>query len=353
MNRLSVLCLSIAFILIAASTQAAENSVPASRIKVNPKSQPQLPQVSETPESTTAAPLTGVQWIKGSPVETFQSGHVYVVEFWATWCPPCRASIPHLTELQEKYQDKNLTIIGISNEDPDVAKPFVEKMGEKMDYVVASDPQRKVHENYMKAFGIGGIPHAFVIDQKGQIVWHGHPAQDMESVLELVMSDSYDPVAYQKKKDEEAAQKNQLMADFQDYLDKVQAGESFETTRPIFESLIEKTSSAEDINAMIFKLLTSVKEDKRDLDAALSASNKVIELTDGKDAAPFQLRGILFFQAKRFDEAVAAIQKAYDLLADRPDLQQYMQKTLETYKAAAEEQKNNPTSNTNETAPTR
>ena len=43
------------------------------------------------------------KWVKGSPTKGFELGKVYVVEFWATWCPPCRTSIPHLTELQKKY----------------------------------------------------------------------------------------------------------------------------------------------------------------------------------------------------------------------------------------------------------
>jgi thiol-disulfide isomerase/thioredoxin len=50
-----------------------------------------------------AARLKGLQWVKGGPVK-LQKGNIYVVEFWATWCPPCRVSIPHLTKLQKKIQ---------------------------------------------------------------------------------------------------------------------------------------------------------------------------------------------------------------------------------------------------------
>ena len=67
---------------------------------------------------TPAPPLTGLEWVKNGPVE-MKPGTVYVVEFWATWCPPCRVSIPHLTELQHKYKDKNLVIVGISTEKMD------------------------------------------------------------------------------------------------------------------------------------------------------------------------------------------------------------------------------------------
>ena len=52
------------------------------------------------------------KWIQGSPVKEFQRDQAYIVEFWATWCGPCRASIPHLNEIHAKYKDKGLVIIG-------------------------------------------------------------------------------------------------------------------------------------------------------------------------------------------------------------------------------------------------
>lgn len=69
----------------------------------------------------TLPPITGLTWIKGGPVPIGQPStpgkkRVLVVEFWATWCPPCRASIPHLTELQRKYKDKEVYIVGITTE---------------------------------------------------------------------------------------------------------------------------------------------------------------------------------------------------------------------------------------------
>ncbi|MEK7713866.1 MAG: TlpA disulfide reductase family protein, partial [candidate division NC10 bacterium] len=83
-----------------------------------------------------APELKIADWVKGTPI-TLASGKdksVYVVEFWATWCGPCRTSIPHLTELQKKYKDKGLVIVGITDEDKTTVSNFVEKMGEKMDY---------------------------------------------------------------------------------------------------------------------------------------------------------------------------------------------------------------------------
>jgi len=60
-----------------------------------------------------APPVAVVKWFKGTPVDTLEKGKVYVVEFWATWCGPCKMSIPHLTEMAHKYGDK-VTFVGVS-----------------------------------------------------------------------------------------------------------------------------------------------------------------------------------------------------------------------------------------------
>lgn len=125
-----------------------------------------------------AKPLQISKWVKGEPVKLSdgKGKQIYVVEFWATWCPPCRDSIPHLTELQKKYKSKGVTFIGISTEkNAKTVERFVKSMGRKMDYTVALDKNNATAKAYMTAFGVNTIPHAFIVDKAGKIVWHGLP----------------------------------------------------------------------------------------------------------------------------------------------------------------------------------
>ncbi len=152
-----------------------------------------------------AAPAIQVaEWIKGEPVMSFQKGQTYVVEFWATWCGPCRRSIPHLTELQQKYGDK-VKLIGVSiwEEDASGVAPFVEKMGDKMAYTVARDlvpegadpAQGAMARSWMLAANRNGIPAAFVVDGQGRIAWIGNPidAEDpLDGPLAEVIAGTWD-----------------------------------------------------------------------------------------------------------------------------------------------------------------
>lgn len=133
-----------------------------------------------------AAPLDIAAWVKGDAVNLadVKGKQIVVVEFWATWCGPCKASIPHLTELQQKFAERGVTFIGVSDEDVAKVRAFVDQMGAKMNYTVAVDNNRQTSKGYMAAFNAKGIPHAFIVDREGRIAWEGHPMGDLEKELE-------------------------------------------------------------------------------------------------------------------------------------------------------------------------
>ena len=71
-------------------------------------------------------------FVKGEPIKSLEPGKLYVVEFWATWCGPCRVSIPHLTELQKKHVDVVFIGVSIWEHDQNAVKPFVDTMGDRL-----------------------------------------------------------------------------------------------------------------------------------------------------------------------------------------------------------------------------
>ncbi|WEK37849.1 MAG: TlpA disulfide reductase family protein [Candidatus Pseudobacter hemicellulosilyticus] len=169
-------------------------------------------QTSNKPKLLTigdpAPELEVFKWLKGKPVENFEKGHVYVVEFWATWCVPCANAMPHLSELARQYKDK-ATFIGvdvwerkIDSLDYSIVQDFVEKKGNDMDYTVAMDNPTKnqISEKWLRAAGQNGIPATFVIDQGGKIAWIGHPS-DLDTALSAIINnpEKYDHQAAREK----------------------------------------------------------------------------------------------------------------------------------------------------------
>ena len=159
--------------------------------KTDPADPIEEPAVPAAKLGEKAKALTISEWVKGSAVDVTDGKNVYVVEFWATWCGPCRNTIPHLTELQKKYKDQGVVFVGVSSEKAEEVKPFVQEMGDKMDYNVAVDKDDATDKAYMAAYGQGGIPCAFIINKESQVVWVGHP-MEMEKPLQEVIEGKYD-----------------------------------------------------------------------------------------------------------------------------------------------------------------
>ena len=148
------------------------------------------------------APVFNVtKWVKGQPIKTFQSGKVYVVEFWATWCGPCKKCVPHLTELAKKYDGK-VTFVGVAvweqqGGEGDYAQrvsQFVSDMGDKMIYNIGlDDANGSVAKAWMDASGTDGIPTVFVIGKDQRIWWIGHPMDpNIEKAIDLADSGKFD-----------------------------------------------------------------------------------------------------------------------------------------------------------------
>ena len=166
-------------------------------------------------------------------VTKFEAGKVYIVEFWATWCPPCVASMPHLSELQEKYEAKGVQVISITDEPLEEVSAFLQRQVRSdpsktyaeltKNYCLTTDPDGSSHFSYTEASGVPGIPAAFLIGKSGKIEWIGHPVE-IDEPLALVVADKFDAVAYQKIQ----AERKRLAAEVGGVLQLVQGGNAEE-----------------------------------------------------------------------------------------------------------------------------
>ncbi|MDP6838991.1 MAG: TlpA disulfide reductase family protein [Planctomycetota bacterium] len=133
-------------------------------------------EATETAPSSKVISVSGWTNTSESPTLAALRGKPVVVEFWATWCPPCVKSTPHLVKTAEQYADRGLVVLGIhssrgAGESGKIAA-FVERF--KMPYAIGLDTAGATG----KAWGVTGIPKAFVFDRAGAEIWSGHPAHE-------------------------------------------------------------------------------------------------------------------------------------------------------------------------------
>jgi len=180
-----------------------------------------------------APKLQNGKYIQGAPVKSFEPGKAYIVEFWATWCVPCRQSIPHLNKIYTKYKDKGLVVIGqdCGERDESLVEPFVKKMGDDMTYRVALDDktgndQGVMAETWMAAAGLRGIPSAFLVNTNGVVVWIGHPMEleTNQEMIDQVLAGKFDvkkAAADYDKGMKAAAEREKAMAPLQEKMSEV------------------------------------------------------------------------------------------------------------------------------------
>ena len=128
------------------------------------------------------APDFSLQDLDGKPLDlAHYRGEVVLLDFWATWCTPCRDEIPHFVELQDKYGERGLQVIGISMDDgPKPVREFYREV--KMNYPVALGT-----EKLAAAYGgVLGLPITFLIDRDGKVAAKFVGAVEMTSVEQQI-----------------------------------------------------------------------------------------------------------------------------------------------------------------------
>jgi len=301
-----------------------------------------------------APPLRVSKWIKGEPIASMSERRVTVVEFWATWCAPCIANMPHLSELQAKYADKGLRIVGVDvwEQDPARLEPFMKRMGDRMAYTVAVDDVPPMPEgtknamdwwrekgamasSYLTASSAPGIPYAFIVNGDGVVAWIGNPGDpEFDAALERVIAGTWDLEAAAASFNERFVI-DRACAEFETLYKRGRISEAQERVRDLVPTIGEARSFR--LASIANALGDPASADKgADLDLALRAAERAVELTDRRDS--FSLAALARVLATRGDaQAAVRVQREAIEATEDQRYRDYLGLALREYEAASTE----------------
>ena len=325
------------------------------------------PAAAKTLTVGSPAPTPDVEtFLRGQQPEWFQKDKTYVIEFWATWCGPCKQSMPHLSDLADKYKDKGVIVVGISDEKVETVKDFLDKpeWQQKARYVLGTDPDRSVHTAYMKAAGQNGIPTAFIV-KDDTVQWIGHP-MTMDEPLAQVVAGTWKPDQFKKSFEAQQAVSKKQMARRAAMITATKNKDWDAIAKMYDEDIASADGQAKDMlrvqkmqfllaqakrtddgyklgreivaanigNAMVLNqvawfVLDTPKLENRDLDFALATAKAAVEASKGEDGSILDTLARAYWEKGDKANAVAtqktAVQKAGEGQADE------LRGTLEKY----------------------
>ena len=296
------------------------------------------------------------EWFGGEPVVLADvvGKKVVVIEFWATFCEPCKKAIPRLSRLRAKHAAAGLEIVTISDEKPDVIKAFLKDANIK--YHVACDELRNTFGPYMKGVrNSGHAPYAYVLDKTGSVAWRGTPSTSMDRIVERVLagkldaekakvtaelqtivSDSYDHKDFaeaaadaDKLLEADPANEKGILAKLRNFAATKEPAKSKEFVEKLLP-LIDDDFVA--LNLVAWELATADNLAMRQPGPALKAARRAVELSEGKEAAVLDTLARAQFETGMIEQAIETATKA----AAAEGADDTIKAALEYYKACAE-----------------
>jgi thiol-disulfide isomerase/thioredoxin len=324
-----------------------------------------------------APPLKVGRWVKGTPVEKLQPGTIYVLEFWATWCAPCKATMPHISQLQADHPEIVVIAQNVGEEDKAASKveAWVADLGDKMNVRVATDDRSGEGEGVMwktwnEAARAQTLPATMVVDKEGKLAWIGRP-RDVDKVVKGLLAGTFDRAAEKvvaEEKNEKLEAGAKVQAEFndkigpllqaKDYAGAAKAIDETVAAHPEMKGKLRGTKfgillrgklydeayltadeiaadawgNARTLNNLAYTIVDAKGIEKRDYARAEKFARRAVELSENKHPAMLDTLARVYADQGQHEKAVEFATKAVDLYEDG-DEKVAMQKTLESYKA--------------------
>lgn len=346
--------------------------------KTVPRTQPDAPELAKVKPLYPGDPAPAIKiasWAKGSPVKEFRKDTVYVVEFWATWCGPCRTSMPYLSSLQTEYGNK-VQFIGVTDEDAQTVKEFLSQPGsdektwsEIITYTIALDQKSATSDAYMLAANQNGIPTAFVVGKSGKVEWFGHP-MEIGQPLSQIVAGTWD-LKTARETHITAIREEEALTKVLPGLRTAMEAENYQEAARIMKGLLKEFPKSERFQMVTLQVLLEggLKEEANshaaivienfrnnaetldqiawmmatmnpdggiaDLELATKAALRAVEVSKNTNSSAMDTLARVHFEKGNFDEAISWQKKA---IAISPGNTQFAE-TLTSYEAARDEAK--------------
>ena len=184
---------AVASLIVLAVGPALPNAPPQGKLDVYINTLRYEQRVAPQAIGDPATALLVDRWLNGNPATTFAPDTVYVVEFFASWCQPCRKSVPELDAIARRYAVRGLKVIGLAGAEQGGPEAIVKFLSNRhLSFSVAYRRSADMYERWVRAARGSGLPWVFVVDRQGRLAWWGQPFyNEFEPLLESVLNNRH------------------------------------------------------------------------------------------------------------------------------------------------------------------
>ena len=314
-----------------------------------------------------AAPkLKLAKFLHGEPVSDFRENHIYIIEFWATWCGPCLQTLPYIAELQDRYSD-SVTAIGVTAESEETVSKFLKEemdcggtWGDVLNFGIALDDGRATQQRWRETSNDEEMPFVMIVGRTGLIEWSGHPAT-MGNALKAIVEGSWDRQVARKLLRQEVTGQHSINQNQQAIVTAVNAGNyheavgitdrmlkglpdnpkilslqkqlmldggQFQRLNKVLAKLVKLShNNSAELNLLAWNMTVELNIPKPDLELALRAAKRASELTNHKSASILDTVARVHYERGELQEAIEWQQKA----ADAKPSSKLLARTLKEY----------------------